>query len=338
MATSNFLPFNPTEANQLNDAAYLTDATRTGGAGVDAIWPSASANKTLHQVSTGIAALMQMMANKGFTVSDASLSALTTQLSNILTTSDIQNGLQSVAWASILSLNATRYNGFEIGLSGSTSLFISGQVAGQVIVLLFAQDGSGGHAVNYPGNIVGGAQPDQAANTISCQIFKVNAVGTLQALGPNVSVNGMRGLAVNAATLQIAGAAPSGQVLTGDGTHYVPVAAPGYSSGSNAYGRWEQNPLGTILQRGSISVTNSGGTLATGSIIFPITFPTAIDTLVISGGNYAQGSNPDAFTFYYVDLTTSGATAIARGAVNIGGSGMGAISNTVPITWIAIGY
>ena len=241
MATSSFLQFNPTAANQETDAAYLTDATRTGGAGVGAIWPSVSANKTLYQVSTAIAALMQMMANKGFTVSDASLAALTVQLANILTTADVQSGLQSVSWASSIALNAARYNGFEISLTGNSTLSISGQTVGQVIVLLFSQDGTGGHTITYPGNIVGGAQPDPSVSTISGQIFKVNAVGTLQALGPMVSSNGMSGVAIgsvnpaagNFSTLQVASAAPLGRVLTGDGTHYVPTV-PSVGATQNA--------------------------------------------------------------------------------------------------------
>ena len=82
--SSNFLQFNPTQANQENDAAYLTDATRTGGAGIGSEWPSISANKTLYQTSTAVAALMAMMANKGFTVSDASLPTLTAVLAALL--------------------------------------------------------------------------------------------------------------------------------------------------------------------------------------------------------------------------------------------------------------
>ena len=198
MATSNFLQFNPTLANQETDAEYLVDSTRTGGAGVDAIWPSPSANKTLYQASTAITALMQMMANKGFTVSDASLSALTAQLSNILTTADLLSNLQYVTWASSIVLNAARYNGFEIFLSGNSVVGISGQAVGQVIVLMFVQDGTGGHTVTYTGDLTSGSQPDPTANAISSQIFKVNTGGGLQPLGPMVSYNGMSGMALGA--------------------------------------------------------------------------------------------------------------------------------------------
>jgi len=109
MGSTNFLPFNPTQANQDTDAEYLIDSTRTGGAGVDAIWPSKSANKTLYQASNGVYALMQMMANKGFVTSDANLATLTAVLANILTTADIPAALQSVSWASTVTLNAAAY-------------------------------------------------------------------------------------------------------------------------------------------------------------------------------------------------------------------------------------
>ena len=183
MGSTNFLQFNPTQANQENDAAYLTDATRTGGAAVDGIWPSNSANKTLYQASTAIAALMQMMANKNFTVSDASLSTLTSVLANILTTADIPGGLQSVTWASSIALNGGAYSGFQIPLQGNTTLSISGQVAGEVIVLLFVQDSTGGRTVTFPGNIIGAVQPDPAAGHVSAQAFKVNSALNLIPIG-----------------------------------------------------------------------------------------------------------------------------------------------------------
>ena len=84
MPTSNFLQFNPTQANQENDAAYTADPTRSGGAGVGAIWPSSSANKTLYQLSTFVTAFAQMMVGKGFSMSDADVNALALELSNIV--------------------------------------------------------------------------------------------------------------------------------------------------------------------------------------------------------------------------------------------------------------
>ena len=328
MATSNFLPFNPTQANQETDAAYLTDATRTGGAGVGAIWPSNSANKTLYQVSTAVAALMQAMANKGFTVSDASLSALTTQLANILTTADLLSNLQSVSWAYSLALNAARYNGFEISLAGNSTLSISGQTVGQVIVLLFAQDGTGGHTITYPGNIVGGAQPDPSVSIISGQIFKVNAVGTLQALGPMVSSNGMSGTAIGS----VNPAAGAFSALTGptvsSSDNSTKVATTAWnrlgfsvSLSTNGYIKFPTWLSGFTIQWGSQSGLSDN---SPDTINFNTPFAnTCFAVLANDNGFHATGGNP----------RTIGTTVInnTQFTLEANGSGAGAF-------WIAVGY
>lgn len=144
----------------------------------------------------------------------------------------------------------------------------------------------------------------------------------------------------------------SGPGTCGDSTHVCQVVtngkglvtaqtsisiASGFTSGNNANGYWVTDPTGTTTERGSITVTNGGATLATGTITFPLTFPTALDSLVVSGGGYANGSSQDSETFYSAAQSTSGATAIMRCSVNIGGSGCASISNTVTIYWIAVG-
>lgn len=87
--SNNFLQFNPTKANQENDAAYTADAQRTGGAATNSIFASQLANKLFYQLSTMITALGQALSNKGYTVSDADLTALINVLSNLITTPDL---------------------------------------------------------------------------------------------------------------------------------------------------------------------------------------------------------------------------------------------------------
>ena len=223
MGSTNFLPFNPGQANQENDAAYLVDATRTGGAGVDAIWPSPSANKSLYQACGGVYALMQMMANKGFVCSDANLATLSGVLANILTTADVQGGLQTVAWASTLVFNAAKYSGFQVTLTGNTTVSVTGQIGGELIGLLWLQDGVGGRTVSFAGNIKGATQPDPAANVLTVQLFKVDAAGNLNAVGPAISVNGAFFPALlSAGSFTLAGGAPVGDALVGNGTIFVP--------------------------------------------------------------------------------------------------------------------
>jgi len=87
--TNNFLQFNPTEFNQESDVAYAADSLRAGGIPHNAIIPSPLLNKFCYQSSTMVAALAQMLANKGFNVSDADFPTLYTLLANILTTADL---------------------------------------------------------------------------------------------------------------------------------------------------------------------------------------------------------------------------------------------------------
>ena len=76
MGSNSFLQWNPGAANQETDAAYAADTQRTGGAAAPSLFSSVLANKLFFQLSTMVAALAQVMANAGQTVSDANLSNL----------------------------------------------------------------------------------------------------------------------------------------------------------------------------------------------------------------------------------------------------------------------
>ncbi len=194
--------------------------------------------------------------------------------------------------------------------------------------------------------------PTQCAGTQFAQ--GITTTGNANCASPSVGITQLSGDATAGPgggnqTLTFA-TVNSGPGTCGDASHVCQVVTNGkglvtsqtsvpisiFTSGSNANGRWVTDPTGTITERGAITVTNGGGTLVTGTITFPLTFPTALDSLVVSAGNNPGGSD-DAFTVYYRGFSSSGATVVARCAVNIGGSGCASISNTVPITWIAIG-
>lgn len=181
--TTNILVFNPSQANQETDAAYLTDATRTGGAGVDGIWPSNSANKTLYQISTVVAALAQMMANKNFSISDSNYAVLVAQLSNILTTTDLRSGVQALVWSPSITLNAATFAAFAVPLQGATTVSASGVVPGQVYVVMYAQDLAGGHTVTF-GTGFGAAATQPASAGVSTQIFVADATSILRPAAP----------------------------------------------------------------------------------------------------------------------------------------------------------
>ena len=110
-----------------------------------------------------------------------------------------------------------------------------------------------------------------------------------------------------------------------------------FTSGSTSDGRWVKDPTGTITERGSISVTATGATSVTSSITFPLTFPTALDSLVLTPGAAPSGGGSDTVSAYSTSATTSGAGVVARCSVNIGGSGCNNIGTAMPIYWVAIG-
>ena len=85
--SNNFLQWNPAAINQQDDSTYTVDAMRTGGA-VTGIFASDLANKLFYQCTTMVSALGESLSNKGYTISDASISTLITALSNILTKAD----------------------------------------------------------------------------------------------------------------------------------------------------------------------------------------------------------------------------------------------------------
>lgn len=87
--TNNFLEFNPTGANQENDGTYAADAQRLGGATSPSLFAATLANKAFFQWSRMVVAVAQMMANKGYNMSDAVLNNLINSLSNIVTNADV---------------------------------------------------------------------------------------------------------------------------------------------------------------------------------------------------------------------------------------------------------
>ena len=87
--TNNLIQWNPTQANQENDAAYAADTQRLNGAANPSQFASALANKAFYQWSTFVAAFGQMMATKGFNMSDANIATLAATLAHVLTDVDI---------------------------------------------------------------------------------------------------------------------------------------------------------------------------------------------------------------------------------------------------------
>lgn len=324
--TTNILQFNPSQANQVTDAAYLTDSVRTNGAGVDGIWPSDSANKTLYQVSTVVAALAQMMANKGFSISDANYSVLVAQLANILTTADSRGGVQTLTWSSSMVLNAAAFTSFAIPLQGAATLTVTGAVAGQVYVLLYTQDVSGGHTVTFNTGFGDGAvQPDPAVSITSLQVFVANASLALVPIGPLISLGGINGTPVG-------NSAPSTGAFT-----TLTAATPASSDNSTnaATTAWSKfGFVASLSTPGYIKLPSwlSGFTIQWGntgsipndtptSVSFPLTFANAcLSVVAVDSFLSNKSANWSAYNY-----TASNFTARPD-------------NNTAAANWIAVGY
>lgn len=87
--SSNIQQWNPNQTNQETDSQYTSDSLRANGAANPSIFPSATANKLFYQLSTFIAAFAQALSNKGYAISDASISTLASTLANVVTQADL---------------------------------------------------------------------------------------------------------------------------------------------------------------------------------------------------------------------------------------------------------
>jgi hypothetical protein len=259
MATTNFLQWNPTQANQESDAAYLADSQRSGGAVDNTPLPATLGNKGFYQWSTFIAAFCQMLADKGYSTSDVSITALKGVLANILTQDDGVSPIASVAFSPTPAFDASAANGFQMTLTGNvTGATISGVTPGQLLAFYFVQDAIGGRTVAWPGSFAGAAQPDPAPNAISLMLFRASLDGVARPAGPMMSSNGMflAGTAALGALTLLSGA-PIGSMLFGNGTTFVAKQLTGNDvTATRSYGLTYQN---TSIAEMEICVTGEIG-------------------------------------------------------------------------------
>ena len=87
--TTNFQQFNPNQINQETDDQFTGDSLRTTGAPFNGLLSSILFNKLMYQLTTGMVGLMQSLANKGYSTSDANLGNLISVLGNIMTLADM---------------------------------------------------------------------------------------------------------------------------------------------------------------------------------------------------------------------------------------------------------
>lgn len=187
MATTNLKQWNPTAANQETDAEYAADSQRSGGAVNPSLFQAELANKLFYQMSTYLTALFTAFANKGFSTSDSSLSTLTAQCANFITSSDVKPFPITIPFASSLTLNAALSSGFVITLTGNvTNVTVSNTPSG-LITIVWLQNGAGGHTVTYGSQFVTPGLISTTANARSTQTFiQLPSSGLLIPVTPTV--------------------------------------------------------------------------------------------------------------------------------------------------------
>jgi hypothetical protein len=118
MAATNFLQWNPGQANQETDPSYVADPSRTGGAATGAIFASPLANKLFYQLTTFVAAFSNMLVAKGYSPNDANIATLAALLANVITAADLAalNYLPTATWLAAQPFSTA------IGGTGATSL------------------------------------------------------------------------------------------------------------------------------------------------------------------------------------------------------------------------
>lgn len=294
--STNFQQWNPGSVNQESDAAYATDSQRTGGAPTGVLFPSPTGNKLFYQVSTGITALMQMMAAKGYTVNDTSLSTLASTLAAIQTLADMKGALLSVAYSSSLALNLALYTGFEISLSGNTTISVSGASAGERVTIIFVQDSAGGHTVTWPGTAIGAPQPDPTANAVTAVSFVVDAASNLRIYTPTMSSVGTATLAASPASsdnsLRVATTAWA------LGGFAISLGAAGYIK----FPTW----MGGLMLQWSVGTSQSDSSV-TQTVNFVTSFPNNCYT-ILTGSTASSFSDTSMPVFVVLSNTLAGVT------------------------------
>src|SRR6516164_960180 len=284
--SNNFLQWNPTAANQENDAAYLADSQRTGGAPNGTPFPSQTGNKLFYQLSTFVAAFGQMMSTKGYAMSDVNIATLASVLANIITAADAKPGMQNVAFSPTITLDMSAYRSFQVTLGGNVTLTIINGHAGDTLEIIFVQDGTGYHTITYPGTFPNPIQPDPNPGNVTTLSWLVNPVGNFDPQTPGMSSNGsLTAVRINQT--------PIGDITPAIGNFTTP--APGDTSTRAATTAWVNNLLTTTWSAGGVL---SQGTATSGYL----KLPAWLGGFIIQWGNVlmpgVSGSdNPTSFTF-----------------------------------------
>jgi len=300
MASTNFLQWNPTAANQESDSAYLGDSQRSGGAPTGVEFPSATANKLFYQISTFITALANSLVNKGYSPMDSNISSLQSVLANIVTFADLKPNLTAVSFSTNPQFNAQYTNGFELDLAGNvTGSTLINYSVGQILTFVITQ-GSVGYSFVPPSNITGWIPINMNPGTSTVQQFIVQENTAIVPLSTEINL-----ILAQLASLNAPGTM---SVVTGSrsfGTTYTNTSSSakmvsvilGRNSGSSGDTRLDGTVQGQIVSSNTVSTTLTGGTNG-------ITF------IVPSGATYSAsatgvGGSPSFFLQQWTEWSLS---------------------------------
>jgi hypothetical protein len=255
--SQNFLQWNPAANNQDTDAQYAVDTQRTSGAANPSIFPSLTANKLFFQVTTFITAFAQALANKGYVLSDVSLTNLEAVLANVTTVNDLVTALMlyaplanphftglPIAPTAVSSSNSTQIATTAFVKSQAYLTAITGAMVTAALGFFPVQQGGGG---------------GQGTNKL---FFGYDGAGHIRA---QVDATDFGGIA-----------------FVSDLAAYATLSSLAGSAAANGYQRL---PSGIIIQWGTILGLTGGPT----TITFPIAFPTA---LLNTNASAADGAGP----------------------------------------------
>jgi hypothetical protein len=296
--SNNILQFDAAKNNIQTDIAYAASSDRTQGVQTGAAHSNVH-NKLFYQLSTLCAALGEMMAAKGYAISDASLSALTTVLANIMTLADMTTYALTADLASYIAKAAvvTKTDSYAFAAADYYKIFEANKATSMNLTLEAAATAGSGKWIRIK-NIGAGV---------------VTLIGTLDGtVNPTMAQN-------DEVTIYSNGVTWKGKILAG-ATSYEFTA----SKTENGY---QKLPSGLIIQWGKYS-----GALTSDSsyaVNLPIAFPTAFLNATANIENSGAANNVH-MGMQVVSKTLSAVTFYAQSYdLAFGGTGF---------FWHAIGY
>jgi len=183
-------------ANVDSQADFAGSGYQTNGFTAGVAEPS-EANKIWRQ-SSMVAACIANFISQVLQISALDDGNITALISNFLAAVEaVATGAAApkvvqVAFSSNITFNcalgSSLIPSFEVTLTGNTTLTVTNALPGQLVIMNFIQDGTGGRTVGFPANVNDAGTPDPTAGASCSQLFRVGSNSNLYAIGPMMTV------------------------------------------------------------------------------------------------------------------------------------------------------